>query len=65
MQQQQQMELGQVIRERDQSRSQAAEAVSRAEALGGHLAKATEWLAKASARAETLAEGLAVAVGSA
>lgn len=32
--QQRQLELGQVIGERDQSRSQAAEAVSRAEALG-------------------------------
>jgi hypothetical protein len=52
-------------RERDQSRSQAAETVSRAEALRGQLAEATEQLAKASARAGTLAEGLAVAVGSA
>ena len=33
--QQRQLELGQVIGERDQSRSQAAEAVGRAEALGG------------------------------
>ena len=33
--QQRQLELGQVIGERDQSRSQAAEAVSRAEALRG------------------------------
>jgi chromosome segregation ATPase len=63
--QQRQLELGQVIGERDQSRSQAAEAVSRAEALRGHLAEATERLAEASARARTLAEGLAVAVGSA
>jgi hypothetical protein len=39
--------------------------VSRAEALGGQLAEATERLAKASARAGTLAEGLAMAVGSA
>jgi hypothetical protein len=37
MQQQQQLELGQVIGERDQSRSQAAEAVGRAEALRGQL----------------------------
>ena len=33
--QRRQLELGQVIGERDQSRSQAAEAVSRAEALRG------------------------------
>jgi chromosome segregation ATPase len=63
--QRQQLELGQVIGERDQSRSQAAEAVNRAEALRGQLAEATERLAEASARAGTLAEGLAVAVGSA
>ena len=52
------MELGQVIGERDQSRGWAAEAESRAEALGGQLAEA-------SARAEALAADLAVAVGSA
>jgi chromosome segregation ATPase len=63
--QQRQLELGQVTCERDQSRSQAAEAVSRAEAFGGQLAEATERLAEASALAGTLAEGLAVAVGSA
>jgi hypothetical protein len=63
--QQRQLELGQVISEWDQSRSQAAEAVGRAEALRGQLAEAMEQLAEASARAETLAEGLAVAVGSA
>jgi hypothetical protein len=62
--QQRQLELGQVISERDKSRSQAAEAVSRAEALEGQLAEATERLAEASARAGTLAEGLAVPVGS-
>jgi hypothetical protein len=39
--------------------------VSRAEALRGQLAEATERLAEASARAGTLAEGLVVAVGSA
>jgi hypothetical protein len=55
--QQRQLELGQVIGEWDQSRSQAAEAVSWAEA--------SERLAEASARAGTLAEGLAMAVGSA
>jgi hypothetical protein len=63
--QQRQLELGQVIGERDQSRSQAAEAVGQAEALRGQLAEATEQLAEASARAGTLAEDLAVAIGSA
>ena len=56
--QQRQLELGQVIGERDQSRNQAAEAESQAEALGGQLAEV-------SARAGALAEDLAVAVGSA
>jgi hypothetical protein len=56
--QRRQLELGQVIGERDQSRSQAAEAESRAEALGGQLAEA-------SARAGALTADLAVAVGSA
>ena len=46
--QQRQLEFGQ--RERDQSRSRAAEAVSRAEILGGQLPKATERLAEASVR---------------
>jgi hypothetical protein len=63
--QQRQLELGQVISERDQSRSQAVEAVSWAEALRGQLAEATERLVEASARAGTLVDGLAVAVGSA
>jgi hypothetical protein len=63
--QQRQLELGQVIGERDQSRSQAAEAVSRTEALRVQLAEATERLAEASAQAGTLAEGLVVVVGSA
>jgi hypothetical protein len=58
--QQRRLELGQVIRERDQPRSHAAEAVSRAEVLGGQLAEATERLAGVSARARTLAESLAV-----
>jgi hypothetical protein len=58
--QQRTLELGQVIRERDQPWSQVAEAVSRAEVLGGQLAEATERLAGASARARTLAESLAV-----
>jgi hypothetical protein len=56
--QRRQLELGQVIDERDQSRSRAAKAESRAEALGGQLAEA-------SARAGALAQDLAVAVGSA
>jgi uncharacterized coiled-coil DUF342 family protein len=58
--QQRRLELGQVVRERDQSRSHAAEAVSRAEVLGGQLAEATERLAGVSARARTLAESLAM-----
>jgi predicted nucleic acid-binding Zn-ribbon protein len=45
-----QLELGQAIGERDQSRSQAVEVVSRAEALRGQLAEAMERLAEASAR---------------
>jgi hypothetical protein len=56
--QQLQLELGQVIGERDQSRNQAAEAERRAKALGGQLAEV-------SARAGALAEDLAVAIGSA
>jgi hypothetical protein len=56
--QRRQLELGQVISERDQSRNQAAEAESRAEALGDQLVEV-------SARARALAEDLAVAVGSA
>jgi hypothetical protein len=54
------LELGQVIREWDQPRSHAAEAMSRAEVLGGQLAEATERPAEASARAGTLAETLVV-----
>jgi chromosome segregation ATPase len=57
--QQRQLELGQVTSERDQSRSQAAKA------LKGQLDEATERLAEASARAGTLMESLAVAVGTA
>jgi hypothetical protein len=60
--QQRWLELGQVIRERDQPRSHAAKAVSRAEVLGGQLAEATERPAEASARVGTLAESLAVRV---
>jgi hypothetical protein len=62
---QRQLELSQVVGERDQFWSQAAKAVGRAEALRGQLAEATERLAEASARAGTLAEGLAVAIKSA
>jgi hypothetical protein len=57
--QQRRLELGQVIRGRDQPQSHTAEAVSWAEALGGQLAEATERPAEASARAGTLAETLA------
>jgi hypothetical protein len=57
--QQLRLELGQVIRERDQPRSHAAEVVSQAEVLGGQLAEATERPAEVSARAGTLAETLA------
>jgi hypothetical protein len=58
--QQRRLELGQVIRERDQPWSHAVEAVSRAEVLEGQLAEATERPAEASARAGTLAENLAM-----
>jgi hypothetical protein len=58
--QQQRLELGQVVRERDQSRSHAAEAGSQAEVLGGQPAEAMERLAGVSARAGTLAENLVV-----
>jgi hypothetical protein len=58
--QQRRLELGQVIREWDQPWSHAAEAVSRAEVLGGQLTEATERPAEASARAGTLVESLAV-----
>jgi hypothetical protein len=58
--QQWRLELGQVIRERNQPRSHAAEAVSRAEVLGGQLPEATERPTEASARAGTLVENLAV-----
>jgi uncharacterized coiled-coil DUF342 family protein len=56
--QQRWLEPGQVIRERDQLRSHAAEAVSRANVLGGQLAEATDQSVEASARAGTLAETL-------
>jgi hypothetical protein len=53
------LELGQVIRERDQPQSHAAEAASRADVLGRQLAEATERPAEVSARAGTLEETLA------
>jgi hypothetical protein len=52
--------LGQVIDERDQSRSHAAEVVSRAEVLEGQLAEATERPTEVPARARALAETRAV-----
>jgi hypothetical protein len=58
--QQRRLELGQVIRERDQPRSHAAEAMSRAEVPGGQLAKATERPTKVSAWVGALAETRAV-----
>jgi hypothetical protein len=54
--QQRRLELGQVVRWRHQPRSHAAEAVCRANALGGQQVEATERPAEASARAGTLAE---------
>jgi hypothetical protein len=57
--QQRRLEPGQVIRERDQLRSHAAEAVSRADVLEGQLAEATEWPVEMFARAGTLEETLA------
>ena len=48
--QQRQLGFGQITREQDQSQSQAAEAMSQAEILGGRLAGASERLAKAPAR---------------
>jgi hypothetical protein len=57
--QQRGLEPGQVIRERDQLRSHTAEAVGRADVLGGQLAEATERPVEVSARAGTLAETLA------
>jgi hypothetical protein len=57
--QQRQLELGQVIHRRGRPRSQAAEAMSRADVLGGQLAEATEWPVEPSARAGFLEETLA------
>jgi hypothetical protein len=57
--QQRRLEPGRVIRERDQLRSHASEAVSRADVLEGQLAKAMERPAEPSARVEILEEILA------
>jgi hypothetical protein len=56
---QRRLELGQVVRQRDQPQSHAVEAVSRADVLGGQLAEAMERLVEVSARAGTLEETLA------
>jgi hypothetical protein len=58
--QQRRLELGQVVCWRDQPRSQAAEAMSRADVLGGQLAAATERSVEVFARARTLTETLAM-----
>jgi hypothetical protein len=58
--QQRWLELGQVVRWRDQPRSQATEAMSWADVLGGQLAEATERSVEVFARAETLTETSAV-----
>ena len=58
--QQRRLEPGQVIRWRDRPRSQAAEAMSRADVLGGQLAEATARLVEVFARAGTLTETLAM-----
>jgi hypothetical protein len=52
-------EPSRVIRERDHLRSHAAEAVSRADVLGGQLSEAIERPAEPSARAGILEETLA------
>jgi hypothetical protein len=58
--QQRRLELGQVVRWRDQPQSQAAEAMSRADVLRGQLAEATERPVEVFARAGTLTETLAM-----
>jgi hypothetical protein len=58
--QQRRLVLGQVVRWRDQPRSQAAEAMSRADVLGGQLDEATERPVEVFARAGTLTETLAM-----
>jgi hypothetical protein len=57
--QQRQLELGQVISERDQSRNQAAEAERRAKALGGQLAEVSAGAAQVAASEQRArAEGM-------
>jgi hypothetical protein len=58
--QQRRLKLGQVVRWWDQPRSQAAEAMSRADVLGGQLAEATERPVEVFAQAGTLTETLAM-----
>jgi hypothetical protein len=58
--QQRRLEPGQVVLWWDQPRSQAAEAMSRADVLGGQPAKATERSVEVFARAGTLTETLAM-----
>jgi hypothetical protein len=52
------LELGQVIGERDRRRSRAAEAMSRADVLGGQLTEAMERMVKPSAWAGFLEDTL-------
>jgi hypothetical protein len=54
--QQRRLEPGQVVRWWDRPRSQAAEAMSWADVLGGQLAEATEQPVEVFARAGTLTE---------
>jgi hypothetical protein len=54
--QQRRLEPGQVIHWRDRPRSQATEAMSRADVLGGQLAEATKQSVEVFARAGTLME---------
>jgi hypothetical protein len=53
-------EPGRAVHWRDQRRSRVAEAMSRADVLGGHLAEATERPVESSARDGFLEEALAV-----
>jgi hypothetical protein len=58
--QQRRLEPGQVVHWRDQPRSRAVEATSRADVLRGQLAEATGQPVKVFARAGTLTETLAM-----
>jgi hypothetical protein len=53
-------EPGRAVQWRDRRQSRVAEAMSRADVLGGQLAEATERLVEPSARAGFLEEALAV-----